>query len=301
MRAALIGVLIAGLVAAAAGHALSGAGGAAAATASPCSTSSKVPTYRHIVVIAFENHSYQSVLGPTAPASYFKTLAAQCSTATNYRAASFPHSLPNYLAATGANTGTITGDCLPSNTCEIPTASIFNQLGGTGWQVWSQSMPTPCATADAGAYAVRHNPAAYYPQITSCAKNDTPLPAATPTITRRFTWITPDLSHDMTQDSQADAGAWLKAFLTGANGLLVSRPYTLHNTAVFIWFDSPASTDTATTSVPLIVVAPSTGHRSVTAAFSDYALLKAWESMLGLGCLNQACTARYSVTGAFHL
>ena len=298
MRGGVVGLSVLGF-AVAAMH--SGAWAAPAAPAAPCSGSSTSPTYQHVVVIAFENHSYQSVLGPSAPSSYFKTLASQCSTATDYRATSFPHSLPNYLAATGASTGSITGDCVPSKSCQITTPSIFNQLGGNGWQVWNQSMPTACDKTDAGSYAVRHNPAAYYTQIISCPKNDTVLPASTPTITKRFTWITPDLNHDMTKDGQADAGAWLKAFLTGPRGLLVSKPYTQHNTAIFIWFDSATSTDTATTPVPLIVIAPSTGHRAVTAAFSDYALLRAWESMLGLGCLNQACAAKFSVTKAFHL
>jgi hypothetical protein len=77
-----------------------GTAGAAVAAASPCGSVSKPRAYSHIVVIAFENHSYQSVLGSSAPVSYFKTIAVQCGSATAFRAASFPHSLPNYLAAT---------------------------------------------------------------------------------------------------------------------------------------------------------------------------------------------------------
>src|SRR3954451_24168336 len=56
-------------------------GGARAEAASPCGHVRRAPRWHHIVVISFENHSYQQVLGKTAPRSYFKTLASKCGSA----------------------------------------------------------------------------------------------------------------------------------------------------------------------------------------------------------------------------
>jgi phosphatidylinositol-3-phosphatase len=295
-RRLCIGLLAAALVACTLVLSLRGepgtAGTAAEAATPPCGSASKPPAYTHIVVIAFENHSYQSVLGNSAPSSYFKTLAAQCGSATAFRAASFPHSLPNYLAATGGSTGSITGDCLPKGACRVKTSSIFQQLGSTRWLAWNESMPSHCDRANASPYVVRHNPAVYYTTLPAadCRANDLAMPS-TLSITRAFTWITPNLNDDLTKGTPATAGAWLQNLLTGPNGILVTAPYTSGNTAVFVWFDSAAKTDSPTTPIPLIVIAPSTGPGTVSTSLTDYSLLRTWEDLLGLPCLGSACSA----------
>jgi hypothetical protein len=265
----------------------------AATAAKPCGPSATVPAYSDVIVIAFENHSYSSVLGASAPSSYFKTLAAQCGVATDFTSASFPHSLPNYLAVTGGTTAGVTGDCIPSTTCSVPGGGIFGQLGSAGWRVWAESAPTACAKQSSGGYVPRHNPAVYYTGIAAgtCQSDDAVPPATLPAPQRAFTWISPDLNHDMTLDSTADAGAWLQTLLAGPNGLLNTAPYTKGHTAIVIWFDSAADTDTASTPVPLIVISPSTGHRVVKTHITDYAILHGWEALLGLPCLQNACTA----------
>ena len=216
-----------------------------AASASPCGSSSAVPQYKHIVVIAFENHSYGSILGSAAPASYFKTLASECGTATSFTSASFPHSLPNYLAVTGGTTGGVTGDCLPSTHCSVSTPSIFDQVGSSSWRVWAESMPQPCDSQNQSTYVTRHNPPLYYPTIATatCQADDQPMPAAVPNPSRSITWITPNLQHDLTIGTLTDASTWLRTLLTGPSGLLQSKSYSAGNTAIFIWFDSGADTD----------------------------------------------------------
>lgn len=265
-----------------------------AASASPCGSSSAVPQYKHIVVIAFENHSYGSILGSAAPASYFKTLASECGSATNFTSASFPHSLPNYLAVTSGTTGGVTGDCLPSTHCRVLSPSIFDQVGPSSWRVWAESMPQPCDSQNQSTYVTRHNPALYYPTITAatCQADDQPMPTAVPNPSRSITWITPSLQHDVTTGTLTDASTWLSTLLAGPTGLLRSKSYTAGNTAIFIWFDSGADTDTASTPIPLIVIAPSTGHRVASTPLNDYQLLHGWESLLGLPCLANACSAK---------
>ena len=129
-----------------------------AAASSPCGHVSRPPSWHHIVVIAFENHSYKDILGRDAPPSYFKTLAAKCGSAVDYRAVHFPRSLPNYLGATGGRTVT-TADCLPGPGCRSVRANIFSQLGGRNWRMFSESQPAPCYRANTPPYVPRHAPA----------------------------------------------------------------------------------------------------------------------------------------------
>ncbi|MGH9139891.1 MAG: DNRLRE domain-containing protein, partial [Vicinamibacterales bacterium] len=65
---------------------------------SPIATS-PVPDFSHAVIIVFENHEFDEIIGnPTAP--YFNALAAQYALGTNYDGVRHP-SLPNYMALTG--------------------------------------------------------------------------------------------------------------------------------------------------------------------------------------------------------
>jgi hypothetical protein len=270
--------------------ALVGGGSSAVAAASPCGHRIRAPRWRHIVVIAFENHSYDQILGPTAPASYFKTLAAECGSATDYQAVHFPRSLPNYLAATGGRTVT-TSDCQPGPECSSAGGNIFSQLGGREWRTFAESMPTPCDPTNTSLYVPRHAPAVYYTKIPHrvCARDMVPLPAHRLRLRRAFTWIAPNLQHDMHDGTPAQASAWLQSFLGGRHGLLHRHPYIDGHTAIFIWFDTASGTGSVSTPLPFIVISPSTPARLVTKAFTHYSALRGWESMLHLPCRQAAC------------
>jgi hypothetical protein len=290
----------AGLVALVAAAAMFSSAGTAAA-ASPCGHVSRAPAWHHIIVIAFENHSYQDILGKDAPESYFTQLAGECGSARDYRAVRFPRSLPNYLGATSGNFAT-TSDCLPGPGCESTRANIFSQLGGRHWRTFAESMPSPCDREDSSLYVPRHAPAIYYTRVPrlTCERDMLPLPARTPEFKRAFTWIAPNLRHDMHDGTPAQASAWLQAFLGGSNGVLHSRPYTLGHTAIFIWFDSASASGTVRTPIPFIVISPSTPARLVTRPLDHYSALRAWEGMLHLACANRACGAT-GVRKAFRL
>src|SRR6185437_6012668 len=124
---------------------------AAHAATSPCGRTKTIPTWNHIIVIAFENHSYASVLGAGAPAGEFTRLAGECGVATKFTAAHFPHSLPTYIATTSGQVS-ITGDCLPGPSCQSGAMNIFGQLHASGWRAYGQSMPSPCAKTNSGDY-----------------------------------------------------------------------------------------------------------------------------------------------------
>ncbi len=255
----------------------------------------------HVVVIAFENHSYAQVLGSHAPNSYFKQVAAGCGSATRFRAAHVPRSLPNYIAVTSGRV-TITGDCEPSPSCRSTSRNLFSQLGPRHWRVWAESMPGRCFAKNHGQYVPRHAPAVYYTRIRRpvCRQNTLPLPKKTPHPGRKFTWVAPNLQHDMHDGSLQQAAAWLHNYLAGGRGLLRTEAYRAGHTAIFVWFDTGAGGASIRTPIPLIVISRHTPQRHFTQSITNYQLLRTWESLFHLRCLNLACGAR-NLTATFHL
>jgi hypothetical protein len=292
-RAAVAGVAI--------GTAAGMSFGAGTAAASPCGHVRRAPAWHHIVVIAFENHSYAQILGRSAPASYFKTLAGECGSAASFRAAHYPRSLGNYLAATGGRVIT-TSDCLPGPGCSSSGPNIFSQVGGLHWRTFAESMPRPCDPNNTSLYVPRHAPAVYYRRIPRavCRRDMVTLPAHAIKLKRTFTWITPNLQHDMHDGTPAQASSWLQGFLGGSHGLLHRRPYTRGHTAVFIWFDSAGGNGSLSTPLPFIVISPSTPHKLARKALNQYSALRGWEGMLGLPCIANACHVN-STRLPFHL
>jgi phosphatidylinositol-3-phosphatase len=262
------------------------------AAGSPCGRTMTTPAWSHVIVIAFENHSYASVLGSGAPRSEFTKLAGECGVATHFTASHFPHSLPTYIASTSGQVS-ITGDCLPSGSCQSGAMNVFAQMGPTGWRAYGQSMPSPCAKTNSGDYVTRHLPPLYYTRTThaSCVANVLPLPNLLGHLNRRFTWIAPDQQRDMEVGTPAQASTWLHAVLEGSSGILTHKPYTQGHTAVFIWFDTGGNTDNVSTRLPFIVISPSTPHVHTALALNDFSALRVWERMLGVSCLKSACTA----------
>ena len=227
------------------------------ASGAACGTAAKAPArWDHVVWIVLENKRYSQLIG-SADAPYINTLARRCGSASRFFAEAHP-SLPNYIAMTSGSTQGITDDSGPSSH-SLSTASIFSQLG-SGWKALQESMPANCSRSNSGRYAVRHNPAVYYTNLRSRCKNqDVPLGSA-PDLTARFTFITPDLCHDMHSSSCAPNAArqvqrgdrWLAAFLPK---ILASAPYKAGRTAVFITWDEDDYSSTQ--HVPTLVLAPS--------------------------------------------
>jgi hypothetical protein len=267
----------------------------------PCGRAAKAPAqWDHIVWIVFENKRYAQIIG-SADAPYINTLAKRCGSASNFFAEAHP-SLPNYIAMTSGSTQRITDDSGPSSH-PLRVASIFSQLG-THWKALQESMPANCSRSNSGQYAVRHNPAAYYANIAArCKTQDVPL-RATPDLSARFSFVTPNLCHDMHSSSCGSSAAteigngdrWLARFLPK---VLSSAPYRAERSAVFITWDEDDSGGAQ--HVPTLVIAPSVPPRTaVSTRFDHYSLLRTTEEMLGLPTLANA-TAAASMRSSFHL
>jgi hypothetical protein len=249
----------------------------ATAVAGPCGSVAVPPAYRHVVWIWMENHSYGDIIGNKAQAPYLNALASECGLATNYHNVSHP-SLPNYLAATsGSGRDGLPFlswlDCGPSVACDTSAASIFGQ--GETWKAYQESMPSNCARSNSGQYAVRHNPPPYYEKLSGCASRDVPYAQLGTDLAANalpaFSFVTPNLIHDMHDGSIAQGDSWLARHLPA---LLNSAAYKSGTTAIFITWDEGSGghqiencatkTSDASCHVATIVVSPSTraGTRS---------------------------------------
>jgi phosphatidylinositol-3-phosphatase len=269
-----------------------GAAPAAFARPAPCGAlGHHQPDIRHIIVVVFENHSKQEVIGH---ARYMTALAHACGLATNYHGIGHP-SLPNYLAMTSGGTHGITTDCLPSS-CTINARSIFEQLGRhhKRWQAFAESMPHRCGLTGTQLYAPRHNPAVYYGRIRSgCLRHDRRLgsPTSGPFHNAlrghlgRYVFVTPNLCNDAHDCPLSVADGWLAKWVAA---IRQSNAYHKRHTAIVITFDEGGNGNNVAT----IVVSPYTrAGTSSGALFTHYSLLHMCESVLGVGYLGKAAAA----------
>jgi len=252
-----------------------------------------------VIWIFMENHSYGKIIG-SRQAPFINSLASRCGLATNYHNITHP-SLPNYIAATsGVGAATLARfvtDCGPAGQCVTSSLSIFGQ--GESWRSYEETMPANCAKTNAGLYAVRHNPAAYYTSLRHCGRFDVPFTRLAGDLAHNtlpaFAFITPNLVDDMHNGTVPDGDKWLA---THVPAILNSRAYGSGSTVLFITWDegeggSSKQCATNTTDVgcrvATLVISPSTraGTRSRT-LFNHYSLLGTAEQLLGLHKLNQS-------------
>jgi hypothetical protein len=249
--------------------------------------------YDHVVWIVMENKSYSDLVGSSPDSAFTRSLGAACGAATNFHAETHP-SLPNYIAMTSGSTHGIQDDAGPSSH-PLKGPSIFSQLG-SHWRALQESMPKPCLRAATTLYAPKHNPAAYYTSIAAaCSKQDVRL-GATPDLSARFTFITPNLCHDSHSCSLRTGDRYLAGLVPK---IVNSSEYRAGKTAVFLTYDEDDGS--SSNHIPTLVISPYTkpGTRSAT-RFTHYSMLRTTEDMLGLAHLGGAKKAP-SMRAAFGL
>lgn len=250
--------------------------------------------YDHVIWIVMENHSYDQIIG-SSDAPYLNKLAGEAGLAADFYAESHP-SLPNYIAMTSGSTQGIVDDNDPSDhPLDVP--SLFSLLPGGGSRSLAESMPSNCARADSGDYAVRHNPQAYYTNLGGdCGRYDVPL-SDPPDLSARFTFVTPNLIHDMHNGTVADGDTWLSTFIPS---VLASPEYSAGRAATFITWDE--DDDVSGNHIPTFVIAPSIPPGTeVTTRLDHYSMLRATQEMLDLTpLLGNAATAA-DMRAAFNL
>ena len=162
-------------------------------------------TTPHLVLILMENKEYTDVVG-SASAPYLNgTLIPASKVFTQYYAIGHP-SLPNYLSLTSASTAGCVDDACPAGF--DASKNLFQQFDNAAisWRAYLGGMPSNCYATNIGTYLVRHNPPAYYSNLSSgsCARNDVPLTHLATDLSAgtlpSFSWISPNLYDDMHTD-----------------------------------------------------------------------------------------------------
>jgi hypothetical protein len=196
-----------------------------------------VPSFRHALVVIFENEEQSAIIGnPAAPT--FAALAHRYATLTAYTAVAHP-SLPNYLALVSGSTHGITSDC---TACLVHARSLADTLerAGQSWKTYAEGLPRAGFTGSAfGLYAKKHDPFLYFADIADNLRRRTdvvPLPQLRHDLAAgrlpRFALVIPDLCHDMHDCPVATGDRWL---LQNIVPLLTARQ--LAESVVFVVFD----------------------------------------------------------------
>jgi hypothetical protein len=232
-----------------------------------------VPRLDHVVVIVFENEERQSVLGSGA-APTFDRLAASYAQATNDRAVSHP-SLPNYLALVSGSTHGVTNDCVNCPQSGPTIGSLLTRRG-LSWGSYAEGFPS------GPGFAKKHVPFLYFP---GGAAHVHPLSAFNASRLPAYSFVTPDLCHDMHDCSVGIGDAWLARF--------VKPLLSVQRTAVFIVFDEGSSNLGGGGAVAMLIAGTSVKpHSRYTVATSHYGLLRTVEDALAVPAIGKSAGAR---------
>ena len=148
---------------------------------SPLAVAQTVPSHNHVILIAFENHSYEGVVGDTTDMPYFNSLINEYGLAGNFYA-NVHGSLANYywvtmgtsICATSVPGGSTCTDGTIVTANKKNLVTVLNNLGLT-WKSYQENiqqtgelaegndLPTDC-NGD-GSYVPRHNPFVYFTEV----------------------------------------------------------------------------------------------------------------------------------------
>ena len=253
----------------------------------PCGATTAAPArYASVVVFSFENRSWDELgagFGPGMP--YLHALGAQCSWFPEWNETDeHDKSLAQYVGqVTGARQAGTVDDCKPSATCSTTADNLFRQLRATGRRAvnFVEGATRPCS---ADGNAAKHIPALYLWNADDRAHCSDEVRSLTDLDVHRlpaFTFVTPTLCHDGHDCDDATVDTWAHDHI---QPVLDSEAYRRGEVAVFVWYDESAP-------VPNLWITPTAAAGARTGAGSAAATLRAWQAMLGVACLADACTA----------
>ena len=256
-----------------------------------------LPKPDHIVILIFENHSYNSIIGSSA-APHINALAVDTSSALFTQSFATTHpSQPNYLDFySGSNQG-VTNDNLPAN-IPFTTANLGRQLFDSGFSFTTYSEDLPSVGYNgttSGAYARKHNPAANWMgtginQIATTTNQPfTAFPssvnyASLPTVC----YVVPNENNDMHNGS--DPGR----ITTGDNWMYNNLNNYIqwaktHNSLFIMTFDE--DDNSASNRVATIFAGANVKAGQYANTTNHYGVLRTIEDMYGLPYAGNAATA----------
>ncbi len=238
-------------------------------------------------MFSFENRTWSDVgLGFGAGMPYLRSLGQQCAwfpdwTETDTR----QNSLTQYIGQiTGARQSGTVNDCSPSARCNTTADNIFRQARNAGIVAvnYVEGANTSCS---ASGNAAKHIPALYLwgdDDRAHCDAQVRPFSTFDPMHLPAFAFVTPTPCNDGHDCGNAVVDAWAQAHIAP---VLASPAYRAGKVAVFVWYDEDHP-------VPNMWITPTARAGPVDVSGAGYAgTFRAWEAMLGVPCLANACTA----------
>ena len=243
--------------------------------------------YQSVVVFAFENRTWTDVGGPGfGSMPFLKTNARACAYFTDFTETDTgQNSLTQYVGqVTGARQAGTIDDCSPSATCSTQADNIFRQARHAGL-VAINYVEGASAGCSASGNAAKHVPALYLwgaDDRAHCDAQVRPLSDLNVDRLPNFAFVTPDLCNDGHDCPNATVDGWARDHI---QPIIDSSAYRAGKVAIFVWYDEDHP-------VPNLWITPSATSGPQTLAGAGAAgTLAAWESMLGLPCLADACSA----------
>ena len=199
---------------------LSGHRAASPAVSGPAVTSpasgapAAVPRPRRTVVVMFENHAYNEIIGnPQAP--YINALARRGALFTSSYAVSHP-SEPNYLALFSGSTHGVTSDQCPT-TLRAPNLAADLIAAGLGFTGYAEGVPAPGSRACvSGEYARKHVPWTDFSNVPPAVNQPfSRFPVGDFARLPAVSFVIPNLCHDMHDCPVGTGDTWLRRHLSG--------------------------------------------------------------------------------------
>jgi acid phosphatase len=212
------------------------------------------PASNHIVVVAFENQSFEDVVGSTSM-PYLNGLISQGALATRFFA-DYHGSISAYFMIT-------TGESVTTDSSfqeKITIDNIVRQLAAANksWKAYAQSIPSVgFLGSTSGEYVKWHNPFAYFNEIiTNSAQaanivpfTQLPLDLAANALPS-FSFVIPDNQHNShdcpnlgTTCTNTDKLAAADQFLQTSIDPVLKNPVFQQDGLLVIWFDEGDATD----------------------------------------------------------
>jgi hypothetical protein len=227
-----------------------------------------LPRPDHVVVVIFENHSFDQIMSSTH-APFIHKLARDGALFTNAYAVTHP-SEPNYFALFGGSTHGVHDN--GHHTFDTPT--LASALAATG-----KSFIGYVETASPR----KHNPWESFTKARMTEQNLSAFPsdfARLPTVS----FVIPDLDHDMHDGSVQDGDAWLKLYL-GAYSDWVKT----HNSLLIVTFDE--DDDLAGNHIVTIFYGAHVRPGKYAELVTHYSVLSTLLEIYGLPSIGEAKTA----------
>lgn len=240
------------------------------------------PSANNVVVIMEENRDYDLVIGYKQAPYINKTLVPQAALMTNSHAIGHP-SQPNYLAFFSGSTQGVQDDNCPYT---FSTDNVGEELLGASktFDGYSESMPyngyTGCTS---GEYARKHNPWVDFSNVPSSSNL---VYSGFPKNPPALTIVVPNLCNDMHDCSTQTGDTWLKK-----NVPVILKYNKAHNGLLIITWDEAAPDANGKNLIPTLLIGPTVKPGSYNQRITHYSVLHTIETVLGVACTANACTA----------